>query len=485
MNNSNKSVRVRFAPSPTGYMHLGNVRAALINYLFARHHKGAFILRIEDTDKKRNFDTNAEFILQDLAWLNLDYDEGPLKGGPYEPYVQSERAHLYQEYLDVLKQNQKVYRCFCTQEELEAKRKRQITLKQPPRYDRTCLNLTEAECKEKANTTPYIWRFKLEHNKTITVNDLARKEVIFNLSNFSDFPLTRQDGSFTFMFANFVDDHTMKISHIFRGEDHLTNTAGQAALYDAFNAQIPLFYHLPILINDKGKKLSKRDFGFSLNDLKHGGFLPEAINNYLALIGASFKKEIMSLEELISTTDFNSLSAAGCIRYDLEKLRWINQQWILKLSAEELALRIKPFLKDTYNIDSLDQEEFITLTRFIQPEMVTLKDSINLIEFYIKNPDYDINLLNDYTDKKYKVLSEEIIENITKSSGHYNPEEIIKNIKNYAQTNELPLKKVFTFLRIVLTGKTQGPGVKDLFFIIKPQIIIDRFHQILQKLPIG
>lgn len=204
-------VRVRFAPSPTGFMHLGNVRAAVINYLFAKQNNGSFILRIEDTDSERNVDPQGQQILSDLAWLTLQFDEGPLVQGPYKPYYQSERSHLYKEYLEELVKNGKIYRCFCTTEELERKRQRQIASKMPPRYDRTCSKLSQEAVTEKLSAhTPFIWRFKLAEG-TVTISDLARGSVTFDFKHFSDFPLTRADGSFTFIFANFVDDLTMKI----------------------------------------------------------------------------------------------------------------------------------------------------------------------------------------------------------------------------------------------------------------------------------
>ena len=273
------SVRVRFAPSPTGIMHLGNVRAALINYLFAQKNQGTFVLRIEDTDQERNENIFTQRILDDLAWLGLTYTEGPSKSGPYEPYFQSERGLIYQDFLKILEAKNLVYRCFCTIEDIEKKRQRQIALKQPPRYDRTCLRLSpELVTIKVAQSTPFIWRFQLP-DSSIAVHDLARGVIDFDLKNISDFALTRTNGTFTFMFANFVDDLTMKISHVIRGEDHLTNTAGQAALYAALEVDTPIFWHLPIIVNSEGKKLSKRDFGFSLEDLRNAGFLPEAIDN--------------------------------------------------------------------------------------------------------------------------------------------------------------------------------------------------------------
>ena len=228
-----KSVKVRFAPAPTGMMHLGNIRTALMNYLYARAHNGTFVLRIEDTDPERNFDPGGVIIRDDLAWLGITYDEGPGVGGPNGPYLQSERGDLYEGVRKQLEEKGEIYRCFCTTEELDKKRDRQRALHLPPRYDRTCANLSTEEIQRHLSEgTAFVWRLRLNHDKVITITDLARGTISFELKNFSDFPITRQDGTCTFMFANFVDDMLMGITHVLRGEDHLTNTAGQAALFD-------------------------------------------------------------------------------------------------------------------------------------------------------------------------------------------------------------------------------------------------------------
>lgn len=343
---STRSVRVRFAPAPTGMMHLGNVRTALMNYLFAQQKAGTYVLRIEDTDTDRNYDPNAKEIMHDLSWLGLTFDEGPAKGGPHAPYFQSQRHEIYQQELIRLIKSGNVYKCFCTAEELELKRQRQIALKQPPRYDRACLKLSEQDrtAKESAGI-PFIWRVKLDPTSSVTIHDLAHGNITFEMKNFSDFAITRQDGTFTFIFANFVDDMLMEMTHVFRGEDHLTNTALQATLYKIFNVPLPIFFHMPILCNKEGKKLSKRDFGFSLRDLMKEGYLPQAIDNYLAIIGGSFAEEIMDLPTLAQTIDFNKLQTTGHIRYDVEKLQWVNQKWINKIDINELAQLCLPYIK--------------------------------------------------------------------------------------------------------------------------------------------
>ncbi len=470
------SVRVRFAPSPTGIMHLGNVRAALINYLFAQKNQGTFILRIEDTDQERNDNNYTQQIIDDLEWLGLTYTEGPTKPGPYEPYFQSERGLIYQDFLKILEAKNAVYRCFCTIEDIEKKRQRQIALKQPPRYDRSCLRLSpELITIKVAQSTPFIWRFHLP-DSSIAVHDLARGTINFDLKNFSDFALTRTNGTFTFMFANFVDDLTMKISHVIRGEDHLTNTAGQAALYGALEIDTPVFWHLPIIVNSEGKKLSKRDFGFSLGDLKNAGFLPEAIDNYLTVIGGSFTHEIGSLSELLAGIDFNSLHGAGQITYDVEKLKWINHHWIIKISLESLIERVMPFLSQAYpQAIHISQQVLTELIRIVKPELKTLLDIVEKLNFYFNAPTISEEQLEKYELTGYRAL---ISECIKKSDPSLENSDYIKKMQSAAQEVGIPVKKFYMFLRIALTGKTDGLSIKDLFLILGKEEAVARLYKL-------
>ncbi len=474
------SVRVRFAPSPTGFMHLGNVRAALVNYLYAHQKNGVFILRIEDTDQARNVDPEGRQIIADLAWLNLPYQEGPIVGGPYAPYYQSERSSLYQEHLEKLKKINLVYRCFCTPEELEKRRQRQLALKMPPRYDRKCLQLSQQEIdKNLAEHKPFIWRFKLP-DTIVQVTDLARGTITYDLKHFSDFPLTRADGSFTFIFANFVDDLTMKITHIFRGEDHLSNTGVQAALYGAFTAPIPVFWHLPIMSNAEGKKLSKRDFGFSLNDLRNAGFLPEAIDNYLAIIGGgTFTNEIMSLEELAKSLDFSKTTATGFVRYDTEKLKWVNHKWLGKLSLEDLAQRAKPFIVEKYpEAKKLSTQELAKLLEPIRNDLVTLADAAPQLSFYFTTQEPNQELLVQHNIAQYKNLLTQILSEYTKET--FNPELFLQKITQSAKEQKIPAKDIFALLRIALTGTAHGPSIKDLITILGTQESFVRLQKLIK-----
>ncbi len=459
------SIRVRFAPSPTGIMHLGNVRAALLNYLFAQQKKGTFVVRIEDTDTARNFDPGAHHIIADLAWLSLTYNEGPQKSGPYAPYFQSERQRFYQNELNTLITKKLVYPCFCTEEELEKKRERQRALKLPPRYDRACLNLTPQEIKKRIDGgIPFVWRFYLDPHKTITITDLARGTVTFDLKNFSDFPLTRSDGTFTFMFANFVDDMLMKITHVFRGEDHLSNTAGQAALYQAFSVPLPTFWHLPIICNIDGSKLSKRDFGFSLHDLKDAGFLPQAINNYLAIIGGSYEHEIMDLEQLAEAFKFDNPYTAGTIKYDVEKLRWVNHQWINRLSADALTEMALPVLTVTYPAAAqLDTKKLNDMLQIIKTDLYTLKDAPEALRFYFQKPSLTkesfaaIPATNQVTLSMLIKPALPLIENSNV---------FLDTLKESTKQAKIPTKELFWFLRLALMGTINGPSIHDLITIL-------------------
>lgn len=456
-------VRVRFAPAPTGMMHLGNVRTALMNYLFARQTGGTFILRVEDTDQQRNYDPKAEKIIDDLLWLGIDYDQGPVKGGPDAPYFQSQRDSIYLEQLEVLKKKNLVYRCFCTPEELDKKRQRQIALKLPPRYDRACLDLSPtavAELVEKK--VPYIWRIQLDQTKEITINDLARGPIKFDIKNFSDFPLTRADGTVTFMFANFVDDMLMRITHVIRGEDHLTNTAGQATLYLAFDQELPTFWHLPIICNAQGKKLSKRDFGFSLQDLRKTGFLPQAIDNYLAIIGGgTFQEEIMSLEDLIKNMNFKTMSSTGHVRYDVEKLRWLNHKWINRLSDAELVALCQPLIHAAYP-ESLDlsSSDLQQLVSFIKTDIQTLDDVPGLVKFYFTNPMLERTTLAEIIGSDAIAPVQHLVKKHLLLIN--NSVEFVSTVKDDAKVNGISVAHVFKFLRLALIGNPNGPAINEV-----------------------
>lgn len=459
-------VRVRFAPAPTGLMHLGNVRTALMNYLFAQQKQGKFVVRIEDTDQERNFDKGAQQILKDLAWLGLTFDEGPGKSGPHEPYFQSQRTSLYQEKLQHLIATDHVYRCFCSAEELEKKRQRQVALKMAPRYDRTCLQLSPQEVTHKLQENqPFVWRIKLPVQGSVIINDIARGNIHFDLKNFTDTPLTRQDGSFTFLFANFVDDLAMEITHIFRGEDHLSNTAIQAMLYSAFHKDLPVYWHMPIICNIDGKKLSKRDFGFSLLDLQQGGYLPEAICNYLGIIGGSFATEIMSLDDLAKSTNFTALSTAGQIKYDVEKLTWVNHQWITLYDPIQLAEKCMPFLVQTFpDATTLDISIVARLLQAIKSDLQTLKDCAQQLHFYFVQPHFDVLELEKHVAAPAHASIKKLV--CSHLASISNPELFVQTLKADAKNQGIHIKDLFVWLRLALAGQPHGPAIHELITML-------------------
>ncbi len=454
-----QEVRVRFAPAPTGFMHLGNVRTALINYLFARQHDGIFVLRIEDTDPQRLFDPGAKHILSDLSWLSIDYDEGPGVGGPYAPYFQSERTALYASYFKKLQENNMVYRCFCTVDELAKKRQRQIALKMPPRYDRHCFNKTNIEIEELlAQNVPFIWRFKMPHEH-ITVHDSARGDISFDLKNFSDFPITRTDGSFTFIFANTVDDMMMGITQVIRGEDHLSNTALQAVLYKTFGHEFPTFWHLPILCNKDGKKLSKRDFGFSLNDLRAAGFVPQALINYLAMLGTSHQREIMDMPMLIRDLDMTKLSSASQIKYDVDKLRWVNHAWLSAMPIKELTVAVRPFIERQFpQAKKVTDSVLESLVQVIQPELVTLANAPTLLAFYFEPP----AVVHTDIDKFSDAVRTFVIRHLYALESTQDFKQWFTELKKDGKKAGMPMRDVCALIRLALTGMPSGIGIVDL-----------------------
>lgn len=447
-------IRVRFAPSPTGIMHLGNVRAALLNYLFATQKNGDFILRIEDTDSQRNLEHATQQIFKDLEWLNLKYNEGP--------YYQSKNTAKYQAKLEELINKDLVYKCFCTPETLAQKKERQIALKLAPRYDRACLKLKkeEVEAKLTANAD-YIWRFKVPAGQ-ISFFDLAKGQMKFDLDNFADFALTRSDHSFTFIFANCVDDIDMQMSHVFRGEDHLSNTVVQILLYQAFNSPVPVFWHLPIICNLDGSKLSKRDFGFSLEELREAGFIHQAVVNYLALIGNSFKEEILSLDDIVKAYDFGHIQSSSTVKYDEQKLRWVNQQWIQKLDLANLANLIKPFIIKVYPMANQNSPQWwLDVAEIVKTDIFTLNEGPKHIEYLFKKPDIRFENIGD--DVKITSFDSLILphEDYAKIREAINGRKM-HELDFIIEQKKLHKKYLYQVIRLLITGKTHGTQINLL-----------------------
>jgi len=341
-----EKVRVRFAPAPTGYLHLGSARAALFNFLFAKGRKGVFILRIEDTDKERSREEYEEDILEGLRWLNLSWDEGPDKGGEFGPYRQSEREDIYKRYAKILLDKEIAYPCYCTEEELRERRREDLKQKKAPKYDGRCRGLSKEEREnfEKRGRKPTL-RFKVS-SQILEVLDLIRSKVVFDTSLIGDFIITRQDGTSSFIFANVLDDALMKVTHVIRGDDHLSNTPRQVLLYQALGLPLPEFAHIPMILAPDRSKLSKRHGAVSVGEYKKKGYLPEALVNYLALLGWSPERstqEFFSLKELTEQFSLRRVSKSGAI-FDFKKLDWMNGCYLRKSSLDRITKLSWPYL---------------------------------------------------------------------------------------------------------------------------------------------
>lgn len=375
-------VRVRYAPSPTGAPHIGNIRTALFTWLFARHHGGKFIVRIEDTDQAREVDNGLELILESLRWLGLDWDEGPGVGGPFGPYSQSERLPLYQKWAHWLVEHSHAYRCYCTTERLEQMRKDQEARKQSPGYDRRCRFMSDAErrAKEQSGIVPVI-RLAVPLSGATTYHDLIHGDVTFDNKNIDDQVLLKSDGFPTYHLAVVVDDHEMQITHITRGDDWISSGPKHALLYRAFGWEMPALAQLPMTLGPDRKKLSKRHGSTSVIDFREQGYLPEAMINFLARLGWSYDDhtEIFSRDELIRLFDLDRVHPSAAI-FDMEKLNWLNGHYIRALSTLELAQRVRPFL-DAAGLEG-DNDVLLAVTPLIQTRIKTLKEAVSLTDFF-------------------------------------------------------------------------------------------------------
>ena len=342
-----QEIRVRMAPAPTGRFHIGSARMTLHNWLFARHHGGKFILRIEDTDQTRSSRENVEDILDAIRWLGLDWDEGPEVAGDYGPYLQSQRLDRYREAAQRLVEEGKAYPCFCTPEELEARRKEMQRQGQPPRYDRRCRSLSpEERAKLEAAGRPKAIRFALPDEGVVAWDDLVRGHIAFENAALDDFVLVKSDGYPSYLLACAVDDAAMQISHVLRGEDLISGTPRQIHVYQALGLPLPKFAHLPLLLGPDRAKLSKRHGATALADYREQGYLPEAVVNFIALLGWSpgDDREVLSREELIAAFSIDGIGKSGAV-FDVEKLEWMNGVYLREMPPEKYVAAARPFLE--------------------------------------------------------------------------------------------------------------------------------------------
>lgn len=480
-------IRTRFAPSPTGFLHVGGLRTALYNYLFARKNGGKFILRIEDTDRTRFVENATENLIKILQWVGIDYDEGPVKNGPYKPYIQSERFDLYKKYADELIQKNAAYYCFCTTERLEEMRKNQEAHHLAPMYDRKCLNLSADEIKKNlAEKKPFVIREKIPQDRTIKVEDLIRGNVYFDCKTVDDQILVKSDGFPTYHLANVIDDHLMEISHVIRGEEWLPSTPKHVILYEAFGWKLPQFAHIPLLLNPDRTKLSKRQSDVSVDDYKQKGYLPEAVLNFIAFLGwnpgKGSEKEIYSLEELIKEFSLEHVHKAGAI-FNIEKLDWYNWQWRRKLYFEKPEnLRETELLKIAApHIPASWQKDKDLLTRSLK----TIEEKIlqqpsetaNYIKFYFEEPTPNKTLI---CNEKMKITPEIAKKALTESISaleklsDYNQEKIKKTLMAVIAKLGFTNGQVLWPLRATLTGEQFSPGVFEVIWALGKDHTLNR-----------
>lgn len=387
----NIPIRVRFAPSPTGPLHIGGARTTLYNYLFAKQHKGSFILRIEDTDKERSDQKWTQEIIDELHWLGIEWDEGPDIGGAFGPYKQSQRLENYQTYLKKLFTDKKAYFCFCLPEELEAKRQDQITRGVAPKYDGTCRNLSEATIEENVkNNKPSVIRFVVE-NKKVKFTDLIRGTVEFDMSLLGDIVIAKNMDTPLFHFAVVVDDYMMQISHVIRGEEHLSNTSRQILLQEALGFTHPTYAHIPLFLNPDKSKMSKRQGDVALSDYHKNGYLPDALINFMVLLGwnPGTEREIFSLPELIKEFSLEKVQKAGAV-FNIQRLDFINGLYIREKSDKKLAELCLPYLHQE-NVDIRMLEKIVGIYK---PRIKKLSDIQNLADFFfIEKLSLDKNML--------------------------------------------------------------------------------------------
>ena len=508
---NNNEIRVRFAPSPTGPLHIGGVRTALYNYLFAKRNNGKFLLRIEDTDQTRFVPGAQEYIIESLRWCGVVPDEGVSAGGEYGPYVQSERKEIYKKYVDELIATGKAYYAFDTAEELEEIRERlqkekNETFLYGSAYRMAMKNslcMTSAEVEEwLSEGKPFVVRFLMPENEELIIHDLIRGEVKVNTSTLDDKVLFKSDGMPTYHLANIVDDHLMKITHVIRGEEWLPSMPLHVMLYKAFGWEAPLFAHLPLLLKPDGNgKLSKRDgdrLGFpvfplrwplNLNEeeiasgYRESGYEPDAFINMLALLGwnSGTEQEIFSMQELVDAFSLDKVSKSGA-KFNPDKAKWFNHQYIINKSDEELAKEIVPCLHGNEN--KFSEEILIKICSLIKERLNFVKDVWEQVYFFFEAPkEYDQSVIQkrwkDNTSNELKALLP-----ILQGMENFSLEECESKVKEWITNNEINPGNMFNVLRLCLVGAGKGPGVFDIMAIIGKDESICRIESAISTINI-
>jgi nondiscriminating glutamyl-tRNA synthetase len=477
MTKTTREPRVRFAPSPTGELHVGNARTALFNWLFARHHGGRFILRIEDTDRERTTKAFADNLLADLKWLGIDWDEGPGVGGPFGPYNQSERLDLYTEHLNRLIGTGRVYPCYCTEEELEAERISLLSRHLAPRYMGRCRHLTPDARKrlEDEGRRP-AWRFQVGSGP-IAFNDLIRGSVRFDAEAIGDFIIVRSNGIPAYNFAVVIDDHLMAITHVVRGEDHLSNTAMQLLLYGVFGFEPPAFAHHALILGKDRAKLSKRHGSVAVREFRNKGYLPEVMINYLAQLGGSIGegKEVCTAAELIRSFSLDRAGKSGAI-FDEDKLRWLSGIYIRRENPAMLTEHLLPFIRQAgYDTGSMDKDRLVQIVDAVKDNLVTLTDIGDLLAMFLDDR-YDLSAEGTRVireDESRRVLH--TLYDVLRESG--DRIEYAKLAETVGQKTGLKGRKLLMPIRAAITGRTKGPELDRVVALLARSSLLKRVER--------
>lgn len=479
-------VRVRFAPSPTGYLHIGGARTALFNWLFARKMGGKLILRIEDTDIARLKEDSVSQILTSLKWLGINWDEGPEVGGDHGPYYQSERFDIYKKYCQQLVDEGKAYYCFCTPEELEAEREKQRQAKQPFRYARTCRDLTPDEVKARIDAgASYSVRLKIPAEGNVVVHDLIHGDVTFNMDQYDDFVIMKSNGIPTYNFAVVIDDHLMGMTHVMRAEEHLSNTPKQLLVYEAFGWEPPKFGHMSMILAPDRSKLSKRHGATSVEEFRSQGYVAEAIVNYLTLLGwgPGDEREMFSLQETVELFELEQMSKKAAV-YDTKKLTWMNGQYLSELPLEKILPEVKPFfIKDGYVDEAWfaeNEEYFAKLVDTVRVRVKTLQEIADASDYFFKDVEsYDEKGVAKHFKPEAVALLEQCIAAV-EADDVYSLETTEAAYNKIAADNGLALGKVIHPTRLALTGRTVSPGMFDVMVLLGKKKTLERLYKAVE-----
>ncbi len=474
-----KDIRLRFAPSPTGYMHVGGARTAIFNYLFARHYNGKFILRIEDTDRSRYSEDAEEDIFSSLRWLGLEWDEGPDKGGDFGPYRQSERTDLYKEHTKELIDRGEAYYCFCSKERLENLREEQKSAGEDIGYDRKCRDLPPEEIKARLESgEKYVVRLRIPDNRKIVFKDSLRGEIEHESERLDDFVLVKEDGYPTYHMANIVDDHHMQISHVFRGEEWITSTPKHILLYEAFGWNPPEFVHLPVILDEEGGKLSKRRGAVSVLGFKQEGFLPEALFNFLSLLGWSpgNDREKMSEKEITESFTINTISPKSSV-FDRKKLTWMNGLYMPEREVESIL----PGMIEIWKAQGIASEEQLWDKDRLNRIAELMKDRSKTVNEAALNSFYFFRAPKEYdkkgAKKRFKEATPQILRDLAerlRDADEFTEKGIENIYRSYADEHGLSGGKLIHPTRLAVSGLSFGPGVFELMEVVGRDEVINR-----------